>query len=162
MVGTPRRSDDSAELRQKKFKLEEVEVDGDGADAKEDGEEWPPVAAPVRSSRWQAITGPNNFSRSHSTTEADHPDMGRCMVRGDAIWPHLRKTGEEAAPPVPTEEGIEDLHLMWEWACGEDEDNPILVYSDEEQGPKRERPQDCDSEDVRDCGYYTPSGKWVW
>ena len=84
------------------------------------------------------------------------------MVPVDAIWPDLRETRVEAAPPAPTEENKEDPHLMWDWACGEDENNPILVDSDEEQGPKEERPQDSDSEEAWDCGYYTASGKWVW
>ncbi|KAG6403741.1 hypothetical protein SASPL_135970 [Salvia splendens] len=133
------------------------------ADSEEDEEEGPPVVGPVGSSRLQAITVPSSYSHIRSATEADHPDMGRRMVRVDDIWPHLRKAGNEAVPPALTEESREDPHLVWEWACGEDENNPILVNSDEERGPKRERSLDSDSEsdDIRDCGYYTPSGKWV-
>ncbi|KAG6390913.1 hypothetical protein SASPL_148658 [Salvia splendens] len=107
----------------------------------------------------------DDYSHIRSATEADHPDMGRRMVRVDDIWPHLRKAGNEAVPPALTEESREDPHLLWEWACGEDENNPILVNSEEERVPKRERSpdsdSDSDSDDIRDCGYYTPSGKWV-
>ncbi|KAG6397623.1 hypothetical protein SASPL_143793 [Salvia splendens] len=134
------------------------------ADLEEDEEEDPPVVAPVGSSRLQAITVPSSYSHIRSATEADHPDMGRRMVRVDDIWPHLRKAGNEAVPPALAEESREDPHLLWEWACGEDENNPILVNSEEERVPKRERSpdsdSDSDSDDIRDCGYYTPSGKW--
>ncbi|KAG6421646.1 hypothetical protein SASPL_118203 [Salvia splendens] len=106
------------------------------ADSEEDEEEGPPVVAPVGSSRLQAITVPSRYMHIRSATEVDHPDMGRRMVRVDAIWPHLRKAENEAAPPALTEESVEDPHLLWEWACGEDEDNPILVNSDEERRPK--------------------------
>ncbi|KAG6382415.1 hypothetical protein SASPL_157923 [Salvia splendens] len=132
------------------------------ADSEEDEEEGPPVVAPVGSSRLQSITVPSSYSHIRSATEADHPDMGRRMVRVDDIWPHLRKAGNEAVPPALTEESSEDPHLLWEWACGEDENNPILVNSEEERVPKRERSpdsdSDSDSDDIRDCGYYTPSG----
>ncbi|KAG6394952.1 hypothetical protein SASPL_145543 [Salvia splendens] len=134
------------------------------ADSEEDEEEDPPVVAPVGSFRLQAITVPSSYSHIRSATEADHPDMGRRMVRVDDIWPHLRKAENEAMPPALTEESREDPHLLWEWACGENENNPILVNSDEERGPKREHSpgsdSDSDSDDIRDCGYYTPSGKW--
>ncbi|KAG6433551.1 hypothetical protein SASPL_105165 [Salvia splendens] len=105
-------------------------------DSEEDKEEDLPVAAPVGSSYLQAITVPSSYSHFHSAAEA--------------------------APPVLTKESMEDPHLIWNWVCGEDENNPILINSDEERGPKRERPQDSDSdsEDIRDCGYYTISGKW--
>ncbi|KAG6396659.1 hypothetical protein SASPL_142814 [Salvia splendens] len=135
-------------------------------DPEGDGEEGPPVVAPVGSSRLQAITVPSSCSHIRSATEADHPNMGRRMVRVDTIWPHLRKAENEAVPPALTDESVEDPHLLWEWACGEDENNPILVNSDDERGPKGERSSDSDSdinsEDILDCGYYTPSGKWVW
>ncbi|KAG6408587.1 hypothetical protein SASPL_131603 [Salvia splendens] len=101
--------------------------------SEKDEEEGPPVAAPVGSSRLQALTVPSNFPHSHSTTETDHPDMGRLMVRVDAIWPHLREVGDDAAPRVPTEESLEDPHLRWDWACGEAENNPILVDTEEER-----------------------------
>ncbi|KAG6403502.1 hypothetical protein SASPL_135725 [Salvia splendens] len=134
------------------------------ADSEEDEEEDPPVVAPVGSSRLQAITVPSSYSHIRSATEADHPDMERCMVRVDDIWPHLRKAENEAVPPSLIEESREDPPLLWEWACGENENNPILVNSDEERGPKRERSpdsdSDSDSDDIRDCGYYTPSRKW--
>ncbi|KAG6382837.1 hypothetical protein SASPL_157444 [Salvia splendens] len=134
------------------------------ADSEEDKEEGPPVVAPVGSSCLQAITVPSSYSHIRSATEAVHPDMGRRMVRVDDIWPQLRKDGNEAVPPALTEESREDPHLLWEWACGEDENNPILVNSDEKRGPKRESSpysdSDSDSDDIQDCGYYTPSGKW--
>ncbi|KAG6433552.1 hypothetical protein SASPL_105166 [Salvia splendens] len=80
-------------------------------DSEEDKEEDLPVATPVGSSRLQAITVLSSYSHFHSAAEA--------------------------APPVLTKESMEDPHLIWNWVCGEDENNPILVNSDEERGPKR-------------------------